>query len=231
MAGREGKLYEIVYFDLSTPRKDYLLMKEGVFLLVYEATGSIKVKLDDPGSDELDLGRIKTVAVPFKRLYFSNDAQPGKYAKILIGTAAKISISGEEQKIYYWDGTVWREWSSGGLAAPQVSLRDRELADFTIFEDVSLSAGSILTHTGIDVSSYSRITVLISSSGNVDIYPQVSDDNTNWYDIKSEADADLVYNCNAEKIAIPINLNAHYFRIVIYANSDSVVTAKVCAQV
>jgi len=231
MPGQEGKLYEIVYFDLSTPRKDYLLLKQGVFLLAYEATGSIKVKLDDPGSDELDLGRVKTISVPFKKLYFSNDAQPGKYAKILIGTAAELSVSGEEQKIYYWDGSIWREWTSGNLAAPQVSLRDRESVDFAIFEDVSLAAGNILTHTGIDVSSYSGISILVSSSGNVDVYPQISDDNTNWYDVKSGTDADRVYNCNAEKIAVPMNLYAHYFRIVIYANTDSTVTAKISAQV
>jgi len=231
LAEQEGKLYEIVYFDLSVPRNNYLLFKKGVFLLSYEITGSVKVRLNDPSADEIDLGKVKMITAPFDKLYFSNDAQPGKYAKVLIGIVAKFSVSGEEQKIYYWDGSVWKEWTSGNLTAPQVSLKDRECVDYTICENVSLASGNVLTHTGIDISSYSGITILVSSSGDVNVYPQISDDNTNWYDVKSVADGDRVYNCNAEKIAVPMNLYAHYFRIVIYANTDSTVTAKVIAQV
>jgi len=118
------------------------------------------------------------------------------------------------------------------VTAPAVqTLGGRLYKEWTIAEDVSVSAGGTLTHTGIDVNDYSGISVLVSSTGNCTVYIQVSDDNTNWYDIKSLSDGDRAWNCNNEKIAIPMNPYAHYMRIVVYATTASTVTVKVIAQV
>ena len=116
-------------------------------------------------------------------------------------------------------------------APSNITLAGRLYEKWTIADGVSLPAGGTLTHEGINVNDYSGITVLVSSTGNSTVYIQVSDDNTNWYDVKSPADADRIYNCNNEKIAIPLNLYAVYMRVVVYASTDSTLTIKVIAQV
>jgi len=122
--------------------------------------------------------------------------------------------------------------TTGEVEAPgAVTLEGRKYKEWTIADGVDLAAGGTLTHTGIDVNDYSGVSILVSSTGNSTVYVQISDDNMNWYDVKSPADSDRAWNCNNEKIAIPLNLYAHYMRVVIYASTASTVTVKVIAQV
>lgn len=111
------------------------------------------------------------------------------------------------------------------------TLVGRSYKEWVITTGTSVAAGGTLTHAGIDVNDYSRVTVLVSSSGNSTVYIQASDDNTNWYDPKTVADADITHNCNAEKIAINVPVYAHYLRVVVYATTDSTVALTIIAQV
>lgn len=118
------------------------------------------------------------------------------------------------------------------VAAPTVViLQGRKYGEFVVADAVSVAAGGTLTHTGVDVNDYAKKTVLVSTTANCTVYVQVSDDNTNFYNIKTAADGDLSWNCNNEKIAIQIDHYAHYMRIVIYATVASTVTGIIMCQV
>ncbi|MHC1610038.1 MAG: hypothetical protein ACXQTW_00270 [Candidatus Methanospirareceae archaeon] len=98
---------------------------------------------------------------------------------------------------------------------------------------MSLPASGLLTHDGVDVWGHCCIAFLVSTDQNCTIYMQGSDDNVNWYDFKSATDSDRSWNCNNEKIWVPINICAHYVRLVVYnaAASTATVTGVITAMI
>ncbi|RLI92002.1 MAG: hypothetical protein DRO95_03175 [Candidatus Altiarchaeales archaeon] len=109
-------------------------------------------------------------------------------------------------------------------------IGERDAKYAKVINSVSVAAGGVVTHSGFNVTGFKDIEVMVSSTGNVTVYPQVSYDNSTWYDIKAEDDSDLAYNCNNENIAFAVNHHAKYFRVVIYATSTSTVTVELYAQ-
>lgn len=110
-------------------------------------------------------------------------------------------------------------------------LTGRDCDTFKVFDEVSITTGTTLTHTGIEIFDYQEVSFSISSTGNVTVYVQFSDDNVNWYDLKSLDDADRSWNCNAEKIFVTGTVAARYMRLVVYASSDSTVTGVITGRV
>jgi len=128
--------------------------------------------------------------------------------------------------------------SDGGLLLSQdsdtpgaVRIQDREAMDVKLLDSVAVPATSLVTHVGEDISDFSAVTIQTSSTGNVTIYFQTSNDNVNWYDVKTTPDTDLSFNCSAEKTSIYLIPSAHYFRVVIYATTASTVTVELHARV
>lgn len=114
------------------------------------------------------------------------------------------------------------------------NIADRHALQSKVIDSQNIAAGGTITHEGENVEKYSKITALVSTDQDCTVYVQLSDDNTNFYDIKTEADGDLSWNCNNEKIAIPLSdYTAKYLRLVIKNNSGSTatVTAVIMAQV
>lgn len=113
-----------------------------------------------------------------------------------------------------------------------VTHAERFVAEFQIVRDMDLPASALLLHTGIDIGRFSRVSVIVSTSASCTIRFQVSDDNTNWYEVKEYPDTDMSFNCNNEKIAIQLVPYGLYFRVALQVGtSAATVTLVVLAQV
>lgn len=111
-----------------------------------------------------------------------------------------------------------------GMLLVSSVMKDRQSETIRIFADITTPATSILTHDGIDVSAYSKITLLLSTTGSCNVYPQFSNDNVNWYDWYDLNDVTINFSCNNVKKAWEIDLTTKYIRIIIYNTTSSSVT-------
>jgi len=214
----EYKKYQELTFDLGTARTDEELEIRGDFILVEYLDGDASIKLDNPGHDAIDLTKVKQIKTSpefFEKIYITNTAQSGKTLKLLIGGAASFTATGPESIGLYFDD----EFTNTAKV-----ITGSEYKDYVVMNSVSVDAGAIVTHTGIDVSRFKKITVLVSTTDDFTIYVQVSDDNSNWYDIKTDADGDISYNCNNEKIAFKVEHFSKYMRVVAKNNAASAAT-------
>ena len=153
-----------------------------------------------------------------------------KWARLQVDSDGKLQVSGittlELSKTYFSDGTTWRAALCGTNGSPYFTIYDRETFDDLVIDDVEVDAGATITHEAIDLGGVSSFNVQVSASQNCAVYPQSSDDNINFYDLKSAADGDLTYNCNNEKIAFPVSHPCHYFRIAIKNNGAATATVR-----
>lgn len=114
------------------------------------------------------------------------------------------------------------------------NIADRHALQSVVLDSESIAASGTITHAAEDVEKYSKITALVDTDQNCTVYVQLSNDGTNFYDIKDLSDNDISFTCNNEKIAIPLSdYTAKYLRLVIKNNSGSTatVTAVIMAQV
>jgi len=214
----EYKKYQELIFDLGTARTDEELEIRGDFILVEYLDGDASIKLDNAGHDAIDLTKVKQIKTApefFEKIYITNTAQTGKTLKLLIGGAASFTaISSESIGLYFDD-----EFTECAKV-----IAGTEYKDFVVMDSVPVDAGAVVTHTGIDVSKFKDKLILVSTTDDFTIYIQVSDDNTNWYDLKTNSDGDISFNCNNEKIAFRINYFSKYMRIVAKNNGSSAAT-------
>ena len=114
-----------------------------------------------------------------------------------------------------------------------VSVTDKEAFEDVIFSGQIVAPTDTVTSAAVDVGNCSKISVLMSATDNMTIYPQFSDDNLNFYDLKTAADANVTFNCNNEKICMPIDVHGHYFRIVAknFGSGNSTVNAVIASMV
>ena len=98
----------------------------------------------------------------------------------------------------------------GGLS---VDPGGRDLTIDPVFTNENVPAGASITHVGVDLQHAAKITILLASLGSFTIRPQISDDNADWYDVKTEADGDLSWAVSNEKIAARLDSAAKFFRI------------------
>jgi len=216
----EERKYQELTFDLGVERKDEELEIRGDFILVEYLDGSASIKLDNPGHDAIDLTKVKQIKTSpefFEKIYITNTAQSGKTLKLLIGGAASFTATSSESIGLYFDD----EYTECAKV-----IAGSEYKDFIVMNNVSVDAGAIVTHTGIDISKFRTVTMLISTTGNCAVYIQFSDDNSNWYDLCDAAGTAYEYTVNNEKKAIGINDFAHYMRVVVKNNDSSSVTVR-----
>lgn len=131
-------------------------------------------------------------------------------------------------RLMLWDDTKKR-WllarcdTSGNLITTP-DMRENEAKDVVLFADQVISPSSLITHTGEDVSGYSKKELIVSTTGNCNIYVQFSNDNENWYTWYDVQDVNVYFTCDGEKKAWEIIDHGHYVRILIYNSSASNVT-------
>ena len=88
---KQGKHYALLELDLSDARENQPIFIPGDTLAVLYLDGELMVRLDDPKAPEIDLTRVSRLNVRpemFSFLYFTNPAQSGKKAIILVGREA-----------------------------------------------------------------------------------------------------------------------------------------------
>lgn len=105
-----------------------------------------------------------------------------------------------------------------------MNIMGRNLVTYEIFEAVSLPTAEVLTHSEVEVADAQTVFILLSSNVAVTGYVQVSDDATNWYDVKTEGDADRSFACNNEKVCYPVTIASRYARVVVTNASGSTAT-------
>jgi len=113
----------------------------------------------------------------------------------------------------------------------QIFIKDRQFVDFVVMEALSLPNNATATHVGINVSGASRKSVGVSSTKDVTVRFQVSDDDLNWYTVQNTSDSEFSMNVNNEKVAIEFIDAAHFMRILVTntSGSTSTVTAVIMA--
>jgi hypothetical protein len=76
--------------DLANARADLQVSLEAAGLLVDRLDGYLTVKVNSPNGDAINLRHITQLRYPFKALYFTNTAQAGSLARlILLGSGLK----------------------------------------------------------------------------------------------------------------------------------------------
>jgi len=188
---------------LDTARTGERFDVSGSFLLVEKLDGSCSITLNRQDSASIDLETYREINTPFERIFITNSAQSGKSITFLVG---------------------------GGRAKKKERIR-RDVIDYTLFENESLNATDTITHYNVDTTDYVSIMILVSSTAQVTVYPQFSNDETNWYDYCDSAGTPISYIVDACKKAIAIDdCQARYFRIVVYANESSTISAYLTLQ-
>jgi hypothetical protein len=104
---------------------------------------------------------------------------------------------------------------SDGYLRNRATLLEREAFDVTVFDGESLIAGGVITHDGIDVSGNAYVSCLVSTTQSCTVYLQGSNDNVTFYDLKTDADADVSFACNNEHIWFRVPIYTHYLRVTI----------------
>jgi len=89
MVGEE-RHYSKIVLDLGIARNDWEYVIDADFILVQSITGDLSVNLNNVSHDEIDLKVIRSVWSPFRRLFFTNPAQPGKSAVLMFGGHASF---------------------------------------------------------------------------------------------------------------------------------------------
>jgi len=83
-----------VEIDLSTARTNEEFSISGDFLHVLNATGRLKIRMNEEYAPQLDLRKIKRITSPFYRLFLTNPAQTDvtEKVKLLVGTDAALKF-------------------------------------------------------------------------------------------------------------------------------------------
>ena len=201
---KEFKTYKTISFSLANARTDEKYDITGDFIIVETLDGSATIKLDRKSNDSIDLEKFSQVNTDFERFYLTNTAQSGKTLKLMIGGAASFKAIQSSPR-------------------SEAHIR-RDVQEATPIENVNVAAGGMVTHYRWDVDGYQFLAFMIDTTidgGNFTIYPQCSLDNVNWFDPKTQADVDKVYNATDEKICRGFVLASRYFRLVCYNGGGS----------
>lgn len=153
-----------------------------------------------------------------------------KWVRLNVDEDGKLEVSGittlEASHTNWYNGTSWVNWEGPSGEAPWINKYGNNSSTNLVFNDVGLVASGTLTHIGLDISAYSRSTILLSTTGDCTLYIQFSDDNTNWYDWCDSSGTAISFGVNNVKKAFDINVASKYMRIVVYNSSGSTVTVR-----
>ena len=117
--------------------------------------------------------------------------------------------------------------AANSLGALRVDNFGRTFDNFDIFIDEPMPSLALLTSVGLDIRGYEYLSVNVSTSVGSTVTVQVSDNNTNWYEMKNAADSDLSWNCNAEKINFSIPNFSAFVRVNVKNDTTTAGTASV----
>ena len=153
-----------------------------------------------------------------------------KYVVVKVDSSGNLKVTASvTNNIYGNRGGVAQAISANSLGGLFVHQSGRDLTVDTVMDAVSIPAGGSATHDGIDMQHAAAMTVLVSTNNNTTIRPQISDDNTNWYDIVNEADTLITFAVNNVKKALRLSSAAKYLRL--FATNNAAVNVNVTIKV
>lgn len=85
--------YHVLPIDLSVARDKKKFDIAGDRIIVVDINGSVTVRIERQGADEIDLTQIGKIIVSkkyFNQFFLTNTAQPGKTAKLIVGKGAQF---------------------------------------------------------------------------------------------------------------------------------------------
>ena len=77
--------YSVITLDLGDARTDTEIEIVGDFIMVQSIGGSLSARLNEKNNDSLDFAVLKSITTPVYRIFFTNTAQVGLSAVIIIG--------------------------------------------------------------------------------------------------------------------------------------------------
>lgn len=113
--------------------------------------------------------------------------------------------------------------SDQSTSGVQVLIKNRNFTDAVVIDNQSVPNAAAISHAALDISSFGRKSMLVSSDGPVTIYVQFSDDELNWYEWYDTSDNAVTFAVDNVKKCIEIIDVAHYMRIVITNSSGAAV--------
>lgn len=87
--------------------------------------------------------------------------------------------------------------------------------DFVLIDNVTVADGGTAASTGVNVEKFTKKSLIVQTNRSMTVRVQGSDDDSNYFDWKTVADADITHNCSNEKILIEIPFTTTFFRVVV----------------
>jgi len=93
--------YRLLSLDLSQARSDQLFEIQGEVLVYLDPPdgGALQIRLTESNADQLIVNPQTRISFPFKRLYISNAAIPGKIAKLYIASPANAVVDPKDVSV------------------------------------------------------------------------------------------------------------------------------------
>ena len=123
--------------------------------------------------------------------------------------------------------------SSDPIDGAQIFLKDRNFQDAIVIDALVVATTEIVTHSAVDVSSLSRKSILVSSSGTVIMRVEFSHDSETWFQWYDTNDQEITFSIDNQNKSIEVIDVAHYMRVTITNTSgvDSIVTVVISGMV
>ena len=83
-----------------------------------------------------------------------------------------------------------------------------------MLDNVTVADAGTAASTGVNVEKFTKKVLIVQTNRSMTVRVQASDDDVNYFDWKTVADADITHNCNNEKILIEIPFTTTFFRVV-----------------
>lgn len=88
--------YRMLSFDLSTATTDMEMQIAGAYLVYYDGSPDIQVRLNDMAEDVITIHPKGEIIAPFSKFFLTWGANPGQIINIFISSDSNIKLTGQE---------------------------------------------------------------------------------------------------------------------------------------
>ena len=128
---------------------------------------------------------------------------------------------GNLTELIRWAST---RWSGDPTNELKVSIAKRGYGSTVLIDaSTAIANNGYIATVAEDISEYSSVSIMVVTDGSLTVQYQLNDDgtDTDWFDPKNVSDTTLTWNCNNEKVAIPVDVAGNYIRIFISNSSGA----------
>ena len=139
-----------------------------------------------------------------------------KFVVVKVDSVGNLKTTASVTNNIYGDlNGVAQAIRANSLGALRFDPFGRTFDNFDVFLSEPHPIAALLASVGIDVSGYETLSLNVATTNTCTVTVQLSDDNVNWYEIKTAADADLSWACNNEKINFSIPNFSRFVRVLV----------------